>query len=246
MLFLLTSFGQRNLSGKSGLMYIPDASSGTDGLLSSGYLFNPINYSLRRSKRNSERVLFANLSLMPRLEITFLLLHPLVNGRPKKRYGIGDRQLDIRYQLFYEKEYMPAVIIGFSSPFTTDAAIESNMVVATKSFKRNRLDFSGTLGFGSPYYLYRNEKNLNNSNVLSNFSLQKKSNDLYGNEYLVGLFGGVKVAYKERIHLMIEWDGQKFNSGLHVRFFKKFHIQGGVLNFDQYMFGFYLEQSLTK
>ncbi|MGR3812143.1 YjbH domain-containing protein [Jiulongibacter sp. NS-SX5] len=248
-LFLLTGRecrAQRNLSGKQGLIYIPDAEKVTDGTWTVGYNYNPINYSLRKNQIWSEQILYTDLALLPGLNLTFILLQGRENGKRVKKEALGDRQLDLRLQLIKEKRYRPAMALIMSSPFTIDAALQTHVLVATKSITHKKWEASLTAGFGSPYYFYRDEDNLNNGNIFSNFELQKKSEDRYGNNYLTGLFGGIKVGYADHIHLMMEWDGQKMNTGLHALFFKRINLQVSVLNFDQFSYGISLQQSLNN
>jgi hypothetical protein len=174
---------------------------------------------------------------LPRLQVSFLLLQQRKDGKRKTRDGIGDRQLDIRYQILKEGKYKPALALILSSPFTIDAALQTHVLVATKTLKLTDFSISPTLGIGSPYYLYRPEKNLNNGDVFSSFTWQKKSEDRYKNNYLTGVFGGVKCSYQDKISLLAEWDGQKMNTGIAAKFFKKLETQVCVLNFDKLYVG---------
>ncbi len=237
---------QRNLSGKPGLIYIPDAEEIADGTWTLGYNYNPINYSLRKNQKWSEQILYTDLALLPGLNLTFLLLQGRENGKRVKTEALGDRQFDLRLQLMKEKRYRPSMALVMSSPFNIDAALQTHVLVATKTIIQKKWVASITAGIGSPYYFYRDESNLNNGNIFSNFRLQKKSEDRYGNNYLTGLFGGFKIGYSDHIHLMMEWDGQKVNTGLHALFFKRINLQASVLNFDQFTYGISLQQSLNN
>ncbi|WP_341226044.1 YjbH domain-containing protein [uncultured Arcticibacterium sp.] len=241
-LFLLTftlyGYAQRNLSGKKGLIYVPSAEESQDGEWSVGYIYNPIDYSLRGNGVWAEQILFTNINLLPRFQVSFLLLQQRRDGKRKERDGIGDRQLDLRYQIIRETKKKPALALLMSSPFTIDAALQTHVLVASKTFKKNHFNITPSLGFGSPYYFYRAEDNLNNGNIFSELTLQKKSEDNFNNKYLVGLFGGLKCSLYENYHLLAEWDGQKVNAGISATFFKKLNAQVSLLNFDQVSFGF--------
>lgn len=231
------TFAQKNLSGKNGLIYIPSAVESQDGDFSFGYTYNPIEYALRGKNKYAEQILFANLDVLPRFQVSFLLLQQRVDGKRKTRDGIGDRQLDIRYQILKEGTYKPALALVLSSPFTIDAALQTHVLVATKTLKLTNFSISPTLGVGSPYYLFRDEKNLNNGDIFSKFTWQKKSEDKFKNNYLTGFFGGIKCSYQDKISLLAEWDGQKMNTGLAAKFFKKLETQVCVLNFDKLYVG---------
>jgi hypothetical protein len=247
MLLSFCSFGQMNLSGKSGLMYIPDAKEIKDGKFTLGYNYNPIDYSLRGNGRNPERVLFANLTILPRLDISVSLLQMISTDKRKVKEALGDRQLDLRYLLIKETKKMPSVAIALSSPFTIDAALLTQAVVVTKGFELNS-DFKleATAGMGSPYFVYRDESNFTNSNIFSNFKWQKKSDYYHNNLYLTGPFGGLKMTYRNKVGGMVEWDSQKVNVGLYGVLWKTWTVQAAVLNFDQVMVGSSLSFDLFK
>lgn len=232
------SFGQMNLSGKSGLMYIPDAAEIYDGTFRLGYNYNPVNYGLRNNMKNPERFFFGNLTIIPRLDISLSFLQMISTDTYKVKEALGDRQLDVRYLLAKEHKKSPSVAIALSTPFTIDAAMLTQVIVATKHFKLSEdVGLEATAGYGSPYFLYREEGNLTNSNIFSNMKWQKKSEYRYNNGYLTGPFGGIKLDYQKKAGIMAEWDSQKLNVGAYGVIRKRWTVQAGLLNFDQVMFG---------
>lgn len=230
-------YAQRNISGKPGYLNVPSATSIEDGLLCLGYAYNPKAYSLRSPGNLPEQILYANLVLIPNLDVTFSLLQMRKNGKRIKD-GLGDRQLDIRWRAIKEKKYRPSIALVMTNPFTIDASMVTQAIVATKHFEINKL-WSAELtgGYGSNYYLGRNVPNSDNGNVFSKFVLLKKSTDNYKNAYLVGVFAGGKITFKEKVGIMAEWDGLKLNGGTFVRLFKHLNVQAGILNGDSWMFG---------
>jgi hypothetical protein len=91
------SFAQRNISGKKGLVNIPDASSHSlTGDFTIGYVYNPAKYGLIKQGIFSEQVLYADLAITPRLNCTFLLLQGRKDGKRRIVEGLGDRQFDLR------------------------------------------------------------------------------------------------------------------------------------------------------
>lgn len=232
------SFGQTNISGKPGLIYIPTAVKTEDGSFKIGYAYNPIKYGLRKRGKNPERIIFANLNILPRLEVNINFLQMISTDSSKVREALGDRQLDLRYLLFKETKYRPSVAIVMSSPFTIDAALLTHVVVATKNLKINEL-FTAQVNFGlgSPYYVYRKEGNLSNNDTFGKFTWQKKSENRYKNHYLEGPFGGINLKYKDLAGIMIEYDSQHINIGAYANLFKHWTIQAGVLNADQITVG---------
>ncbi|WP_228713817.1 YjbH domain-containing protein [Arundinibacter roseus] len=231
-------WAQVNISGKSGLMYIPTATATEDGALRLGVAYNPIDYGLRRRGRNAERIVYANLTILKRLEINMNFLQLISTDQFPVREALGDRQLDVRYLLLTETKKRPSVAIVMSSPFTIDAAMLTHVIVATKSLKlQPDWDLKVTAGLGSPYFFYRNVGNLTSASIFEGFKWQKKSEYRYNNHYLVGPFGGVQLAFRDKVGVMAEFDSKFVNIGLYGTLFKRWNVQAGLINFDQVTLG---------
>ncbi|GAB4039745.1 YjbH domain-containing protein [Spirosoma jeollabukense] len=226
---------QVNIAGKPGLIYIPSARVLDDGTFWAGCNYNPISYAFRFNKTNSESIYFVNLSLLPRLEINLSLLRP--NGPvPFGARGIGDRQLDLKYVFLTERSRRPAVALIVSAPFGIDNSLETYALVATKSITLTTdLQVEVTGGMGSPYYIYRDEKNDQNSGIFSNFTWRDKREKPY--YYLAGPFGGLVLRYKTKGGLLAEWDSQHLNVGAYTTLWKHWTIQGGLINGNQVTLG---------
>lgn len=238
---------QANLSGQTGLIYIPTANPSTDGLFRIGYNYNPEKYALKRNGKYNEQVFYINLALAKRLEINVNFLKLISKDSAPIKDGLGDRQIDIRYLVVKESKTFPAIAIILSSPFTIDAAMLTEVAVATKHFDLST-DWSleTSLGYGSPYFVYRDVKNLDNVDIFSGFKWQKKSEYAFNTPYLIGAFGGVNLKYKNIVGLMAEWDSQKANVGCYVKPWKRLTLQGALLNGNQVMFGGSYTVSLLK
>ena len=255
-LFLVLSFccflgpsarSQVNLSGKPGLLYVPSAESTPEGQLSFGTIYIPKGYALSRAGRNAEAIVFANLTILPRLDININILKAIANAENPVIKDLGDRQLDLRYLILREKETRPSLAIIMSSPFTVDAALLTHVVVATKNFELDsRWKIQATAGIGSPYFVYRKATVRNNSSVFSSFRWQKKSEYIHDNGYLVGIFGGAKIDFRDRVGLMVEFDSKHLNLGGYVKPGKRWVIQGGLINLDQVTFGTAYSFALLK
>jgi hypothetical protein len=238
---------QTNLSGKPGLMYIPSATETEDGTLRFGYNYNPIKYGLRYNGKNPERILFANLTLFKRLDVNLNFLQGIDTKDRKIKDALGDRQLDLRYLVLKETAKRPSLAIVLSSPFTIDAAMMTQAVVATKNITLSpNFSLGITAGYGSPYYVYRKVGNLQNYNILSGYKWQKKSEDKYKNNYLSGPFGGFNLNFRKTVGLMVEYDANNINVGLYGHLFKCWTVQAGVINADQITFGTSYSISLLK
>lgn len=226
---------QTNISGKPGLIYIPSARQTEDGAFQLGYHFNPIRYGFRYNRKHSEGIYFANLTLLPRLEVNINLLR--VNNELKRgQKGIGDRQLDLKYLLLKETHKRPSVAIILSAPFGIDNSLSTNALVASKTLRMgNRIFADVTAGFGSPVFIQRDESEKSNYNIFNSLEIVRKKDFDY--RYLSGPFGGFNLRFENKAGFMAEWDSQHFNAGIYATLFKRWTIQAGVLNFDQITFG---------
>lgn len=237
ILYVSTSLhAQMNFSGKPGLLNIPTAVENKSGSFIFGYAYNPIKYSFRRNGQQSESIYYVNLTMLSRLDINLNLMR--MNGKTRHQdKGIGDRQLDFRYLILKEKKYQPALALYLSMPFAIDNSFTTNALVATKTF-RFHTHFSAqiTAGYGSPYYLKRNESEKTNSGIFNNIKLQDKDKE-NRYKYLSGPIGGLNLSYKNKAGLLLEWDSRHFNVGAYGKLFKKWTIQAGVINLDQVTFG---------
>lgn len=238
LLALCMSFrlhAQTNISGKPGLIYIPSARMTQDGAFQFGYHYNPIHYGFRYNRKNSEGIYFANLTILPRLEINVNLLR-INNELQRGQKGIGDRQLDIKYLLLKETAKRPSLAIVLSAPFGIDNSLSTNAVVASKTLRLgSRLYAELTAGFGSPVYIQRDESEKSNYDIFENLEIIQKKKRAY--RYLSGPFGGFNLHLDNKVGLMAEWDSQHFNAGLYTTLFKRWTVQAGILNFDQITFG---------
>ncbi len=238
---------QVNLSGKPGLIYTPNAVATDDGLLRVGYNYNPMKYGLRRQGRNPEQILFASITILKRLEVNVNFLQLISTEKYKVKEALGDRQLDLRYLILQEKAKRPSLALVVTTPFTIDGAMLTHALVATKNFQiASDFKLEVSAGYGSPYYLWRDESNLKNSSILSNFTWQKKSEDRYHNHYLQGPFGGAVLHYKKLGGVMAEFDSERINLGVYTMLFKSWTIQAALLNFDRFSFGTSYAFSLRK
>lgn len=248
--FLLVAFTARaqvNLAGKPGLINVPTATDIKEGTLSFGAVYNPANYALKFRGSFGERVFFGNLAILPRLNINVNILKPIYIHQDPIWDDLGDRQLDISYLLLKEKRLRPAVSIILSSPFTVDATMLTQVVVATKTLEFNKHWRSMiTIGVGSPFFVYRDGSISTNYNVFSSFKWQKKSDYFYYNHYLVGLIGGIKLDYRDRAGVVLEYDSNWVNAGVYATLFKRWTLQAGLVNFDQWTFGTVYSFTLLK
>lgn len=228
-------YGQMNISGKPGLIYVPSATETKEGNFQFGVNYNPKKYGFRFNKQNSENIYFINTTIIPRLEVNINLLR-INNEKIRGQKGIGDRQIDLKYLILKEKKYQPSLALIVSVPFGIDNSLTTNALVATKSFKlAQKLSAEITAGIGSPYYIERQDSEKDNYNIFQNLEFRKKKELAYS--YLSGPIGGINLNFDKKAGMLLEWDSKHFNVGAYGTFFKKWTIQAAVLNFDQITFG---------
>ncbi len=231
----LALMAQVNVSGKPGLLYIPSARAVDDGTFWFSYTYNPIKYAFRFRNISTESIVSVNLALLPRLEINVNLLIPNQAVRLQDR-GIGDRQIDFKYGILKETTKRPSVAVILSAPFGIDNSLETYALVATKNLKlTDAVNAEVTAGLGSPYYIYRNVKNDQNSGIFSGFTLRDKREK--STSYLSGPYGGINISFRKKAGLMVEWDSQHLNVGAYGIVCKRWTVQGGLLNGDQVILG---------
>ncbi|MBB5286688.1 hypothetical protein HNQ92_004849 [Rhabdobacter roseus] len=235
LFFSIGAYAQMNISGKPGLIYIPSAWAAEESSFSFGYKYNPVHYAFRQNRRRSESIYHVNLAFLPRLEINLNLLRMNGDLRVQDR-GIGDRQLDIKYLLLKETSYRPALSIILSAPFGIDNSFSSNAIVASKTIPLLPSFYADvTVGYGSPYYILREESEKTNFDIFSNLQLRKKKELRY--RYLSGPLAGLNVRYGKKGGLLVEWDSQHLNLGAYAMLWKRWTMQAALLNGDQVTFG---------
>ncbi|GAB2795848.1 hypothetical protein GCM10027275_46420 [Rhabdobacter roseus] len=144
--------------------------------------------------------------------------------------------MDIKYLLLKETSYRPALSIILSAPFGIDNSFSSNAIVASKTIPLLPSFYADvTVGYGSPYYILREESEKTNFDIFSNLQLRKKKELRY--RYLSGPLAGLNVRYGKKGGLLVEWDSQHLNLGAYAMLWKRWTMQAALLNGDQVTFG---------
>lgn len=126
-----------NFSGVVGLLDMPSGESMTDGVLSiTSAHFGPISRTT------------LSFQITPRLSGSFryAAVRNYDDVVPAVQPTYYDRSFDVRYQLFFEGEYTPGVVIGMQD-FIGTSISSAEYIVATKTFG-DRLKVSAGLGWG--------------------------------------------------------------------------------------------------
>ena len=240
------SMAQVNIAGKKGLLFIPTAEETEDGLFTLSAVTIPPPYSFTRQNQLYGNVIYvAGLTVVPRLDIQFQFINVYgTNNAPKIPLGLGDRQLDFRYLVVRETPKRPSVAVSATFPFSKFAPTSSTAFVATKNWRQTKeVQIQASLGYGLPIYFFRDESNLNNYNFTTLMRMGKKNPDT---DYLVGVFGGIKLSYQQKVGVLGEWDGQHVNVGAYATLFRRITAQVGLINGQRLSGGITFQQHLME
>lgn len=229
-LMLLSSivYGQNNFLGKPGYMTIPTADwkDGRELGFSYGYIpedYSPDIFIVGNPARVD--VYSVRVALTSFMEVNFGLFY-----RPDlpDEIGVGDRQLDFRFRLMREKEYWPSIVLGWSPPGSRAPFMSHDYLVATKNFNSNFGKFQVSLGYGSPYVLYR-DAGADNEFWKSLRFIKKE--EFYNNHYLTGVYGGVSYEPFSFLGASVEYNTSTFNAGVYAKLWDE-HIMLQAYTFE--------------
>ncbi|MCL6216767.1 YjbH domain-containing protein [Zunongwangia pacifica] len=230
-LLLLSIYGysQNNFLGKPGYMTIPTADWKDGHELGFSYGFIPAAYSddtfSPGSEENDVDVYSVRVKLTQFMEVNFGIFY---RSEISDKIGVGDRQLDFRFRILKEKQYWPAIVLGWTPPGSRSPVISHDYLVATKNFQSSLGKFQVSLGYGSPYFLYRNLEDDNNFWE----SLQFRKKQSFGNNtYLTGVYGGVSYEPLHFLGASLEYNTSTFNAGVYAKLWNE-HIMLQAYTFE--------------
>jgi len=201
---------QVNIMGKPGYMATPSADWFDAKPLGFTFSYIPNEYSLFNRTSTNNTINFYNL----RASFTsFMEVNLSIAYRPQMadKIGVGDRQLDFRFRLLQEKEFWPAIVLGWTPPGSMSPILAHDYLTATKHFNTGIGNFSATAGYGSPYVFIRKQ----GGNFLD-LHIQKKD-EILGAKYLTGFYAGFSYMPLSYGGVMLEYDTQTFNAGAFIK-----------------------------
>jgi len=197
-----------SILGYSGNIIIPSAYLGADKTLNVGYTHLPVENAFQPygDERNLDaRLLFANLSFLPFMEVTFGINKPY----GVKDEGIGDRTIFTRFQLMKERKHLPAILLGLHDTFTKSSFNHTNYLVLSKKIQAAK-DWTLYTHLGYGFKIIDTTDN-----------------------YLLGVFGGVNLRWKY-FGASIEYDADQLNAGIEANIRNRVYLKASLLDMQYF------------
>lgn len=202
----------QSISGTTGLFHIPTAEMMADGTVMVGYHHLPSEITTLSGGLYDNRIGFASVTFLPRLEVMFRYTYQLGAPRGPDINLFMDRMVSARFLLLKERRYLPALLVGIQDIGTSvDLAVNSNFganyIVASKRFKPSGFIFG--LHSGAAF-------------------------DLFGEETqtMRGLFGGLSVSHSAIpwATAMVEHDSRRLNTAVKLLFMNYLQLMAGLMD----------------
>lgn len=191
--------------GMTGLVFTPSAYMPEWGMLDFGFTHFPKEAALTfEAGRSPERTILSSFTFLPFLELSLRTTKPYANVK-NEHYGIGDRSISIRVQLFKERKKLPAIVLGIQDPFAIQSFFNTNYLVFTKKYALKKIEIVANLGYG--------------------ISFEEETKG----DYLQGAFGGLQMYWK-KINLLAEYDTKHLNIGAGYQFRKMLFLKAALVN----------------
>lgn len=202
----------QSISGTTGLFHIPTAEMMPDKTVMIGYTHLPKEVTTYRPGQYDNRLGYATVTFLPRLEVMFRYTYDLGAPRGPDISLFMDRMVAARVLLLKQRRYLPAVVFGMHDPgLSVDLAANSyfgaNYLVASKMLQ----PFGFILGLHSGLAF-----------------------DLLGEETqtMKGLFGGLSVSHSAIpwATAMVEHDSNRLNAAVKLLFMGHLQVMAGLMD----------------
>ncbi len=214
--------GQSTQTGLNGFVAVPMAKVFDDNKIifnfqSNNAVYKFVTESNRKPPFNNEHIYSVNLGFFPRLNIMLSVVRDRENIQPV-RQGVGDRSIQISYQVLKESKITPAIVINLTDPFLSTRQYQNtNHLVASKNLEFGTNKFTGSIGYGVPYYV-RWSWNSQEREIIKNDAV-----------FLTNWFGGIQFTHRNNKFCSLEFDGQKINWGSGIIWFDKLVTEFNLL-----------------
>ncbi len=171
---------------------------------------------------------YFTITFLPFAEVSVRVTYP--NGYNKDHEDIinGDRMISGRLQPLRERKYLPSIVIGLQGFYKTTGEGLINP------------DGKGASYFNSSYIVMT--KNFRPKNILGKIGITAGygADVIAANTYqFIGFFGGINISPKnmEYLELMLEYDADKWNTGIRLTILKHIVLLAGLEGMDAFSFG---------
>jgi hypothetical protein len=198
--------GWPSLNGTSGLVLTPTAEVLPDASMTFGYVFIDRNWAHYGRGEVDNELYFISFGFLPRVELSVrATVLPGTRLSDRGDAPIVDRMGGVRLLLLRENRW-PSVAVGIDDVRGT-RFFHSLYGVGTKGFelKNTPLDLRFSLGYGSR-------------------ALEARRH------VLDGVFGGVEARLHRTVSVTVDFDTEKWNSGVRLKLFRRLNVQVAWLN----------------
>lgn len=202
----------QSITGMTGLFHIPTAEMMPDKTVMFGYTHLPMEVSTYSPDRYDNRLAYATVTFLPRLEVMFRYSYDLGAPRGTDISLFMDRMVAGRVLILKESKYLPALLFGMNDPGFDVSVITNNYFgvnyfVASKNI--NPFGFNLGLHSGMAFNLFEEEIQTMN-----------------------GLFGGISVSHSKTpwADLIVEYDSRRINTALKLLLFNHLQVMAGLMD----------------
>jgi hypothetical protein len=194
----------------SGLFTIPVAEAMQDGEVNLAVFYLPKKYNSFANNVYDAYIFSSSIGFLPFLEFGLRITRP----DPHPSDDLGDRMFSLKLRLIEENTFIPAVSFGAHDFILASGNEEANYfnslyLVATKNIENLAIleSLSVTIGYGS--------------DVMDASAYQ-----------FVGLFGGVKASVEDWLEILLEYDAERMNSAVRIKWWHLRLLAGYLDNKD--------------
>lgn len=225
------SFAGISLAGTSGLINIPTAEVISDRQVTIGLGYVNRHSAYLETGRCDNYPFSIVIGYLPRLEFSAGVM--FVPGRNSydgtKTYKDG--VVSLQYLLFKERTYLPAIALGARDIYSF-ILLNTTFIVASKSFiQKTKSGIRFHLGYGSDI-------------IDHHLGVPEQDRKHPVGHTIVGLFGGLEIAWRGKIIYMLEYDTKRINAGLRFNLIPRLGVDVCLLSMEHVSAGLNFSFSL--
>ena len=208
-----------SLTGTNGLINTPTAEVTEDRQVFFGYGFIEKCFAQLGNLVADNHSFYFTIGYLPNLELSLkTTFAPNLRGNDLTD-TYKDGAFSVQYRILKETKHRPAIAIGLHD-FYSYSFFNAFFVVASKDINiLHKFPIRLHLGYGVDWI----KKHWGDTGPDRNAPVP---------HHLVGLFGGLELGLHKYINLMLEYDTEKFNSGIRFNFFHRMQLDVDLLHLD--------------